>query len=169
MRHFGRILSTRWASPLDIHISNSLCMWQSSSVIYNSEETMTWNSSISVTKPTALWCQCFWQATIAILLKLEEILPRPNEGLLKRMVRLSDVRLLSSIDDSTPTLQLKASAEYRVALQILPSPQWKQSNVRHWVKWVKMNSHGWRARIMQVSFHFCECTIWFVDGKSRKE
>ncbi|BDA41578.1 hypothetical protein COCOBI_02-3590 [Coccomyxa sp. Obi] len=107
-------------------------------------------ASLTTTVNEAMWQDSLKKATIAILLKLEEILPRPNEGLLKRMLRLSDVRLLTSTDNGPPTLHLKAGAEYRVALQILPSPQWRQGNVRHCLKRVIMGPRGGRARTMQV-------------------
>ena len=64
------------------------------------------------------------QADYAILVKLEAAMKRPEQGLLKRMMRLTEVDYQDMVVDGgmRRVLSLKLGTEYHVALQILRSP-----------------------------------------------
>ena len=91
------------------------------------------------------------QANIGVLVRFGEVMPRPKEGLLKRMLRIQKVGLVSTDDGAPPALLLHFGAAYHIALQVLQSPNKQISNMTYQINWVRITARGWEATELQVS------------------
>lgn len=58
------------------------------------------------------------QAEMMLVVRLEEILPRPGAGLLHRMLRLAPIDLVLHPATSEPVLVLRPNAHYQVSVRI---------------------------------------------------
>ena len=55
-----------------------------------------------------------------LILRVEEVLPRPGAGLLHRMLRLAPVDLVTAPITSDPVLVLRPSTQYQIGVRIYP-------------------------------------------------
>jgi hypothetical protein len=91
------------------------------------------------------------QVRYAILISLEQLMPRPRSGLLKNMFRLSKVA--RSNKGGRSVFHLHYGAEYHIGFQVLKSPkQAEQANDDAWmVKWARIASHATFPAHLKVS------------------
>ncbi len=97
------------------------------------------------------------QAEICVLVKFGELMPRPKEGLLKRMLRIVEVELVCADEGTHPALLLRSGAEYHIAMQLLQSPRTKLANVTYQINWVRMAAQGREASELQVGLEPTTC------------
>ena len=94
------------------------------------------------------------QADYAILVKLEAAMKRPEQGLLKRMMRLTEVDYQDMVVDGCMrrVLSLKVGTEYHVALQILRSPSSAGCTVFA-AEWLSISMPGCLPLHFQVGYY----------------
>ena len=99
------------------------------------------------------------QADIAILLRLEAAMKRPDHGLLKRMIRLTEIDHEDLVVDGKArrVLSLQSGAEYHIALQILTRSR-EDSSRAYAAEWLSISMPGSLPLRIQVTcgpVHLC--------------
>lgn len=99
---------------------------------------------------------------MVVCISLEEVLPRPNAGLLSRMLRLADVSLVSSPNTVQPVYLLHPGGEYHIGVSLFHPPAGQRVPVGG-AAWVRVAVSDGQAVTMDVGHDQGSLVLHYVD------
>ena len=72
------------------------------------------------------------QAELMVVLRIEEVLPRPAAGLLARMLRLAPVDIIAVLGCAHPVMVIRPKTQYQISVAVyqVGSLPWKKKGLK---------------------------------------